>query len=223
MSAASVLGELGGSALARTAQSEGLSFIPPRLEERDVSPDSPAAIEHPHHSTEKPSAVFTTYAPPSPLALTAGEVDAILDAHAGSVEHLQDARAEAATIPWPEVPCHARLLEIVAAANAAWWRLDIELVTAYLLRYRPGDEHREHMDMHPGSMQRKFALSVQLSDSDDYDGGDLELRCWEELRTMPRLRGSVVAFPGWTPHRVTRLERGERWALVVWGWGRAVL
>lgn len=220
---ASVLAAFGGSALGRTAQSEGLSWIPPELPERDPAPGSPLAELEPHHSTEPASSSFTTYAPPSTLALDAGEVDDVLELHRHRVEpsrHPQ--RAAAVTIPWTELPCHERLEGIFMAANAAWWRLDVQVVTAYLLRYAPGARHLEHTDMHPGSMQRKLSLSVQLSGPDDYAGGDLELRCWGELHTMPRLRGSVVAFPGWTPHRVTTLDAGERWALVVWGWGPPV-
>lgn len=220
--AGSVLGAFGGSALARTAQTEGLSWIPPENPERDLTPGSPLAKIEPHHATEPASATFTTYAPPSSLALTADEVDAILERHRGSVTPTETDRADATTIPWEELDCHDRLMAIVNATNTAWWRLNITLVTGYLLRYGPGDAHREHVDMHPGSMQRKLSLSIQLSDSDDYAGGDLELRCWHGLMKMPRLRGSVVAFPGWTSHLVTPVESGERWALVVWAWGPPV-
>ena len=216
------LGAIGGSALGRTSQSEMWSWIPPGAPGRDINPESPANVVSPHHETEPPAAIFTCFSPPGRSTLRLDEVDEVLRAHAAAIEPRGPKRAAAATIPWPTLACHERLLAIVNDVNAAWWRLGLLTVTAYLLRYRAGDGHLEHTDMHPGSMQRKLSLSVQLSDSDDYTGGDLELRCWGDLLTMPRIRGSVIAFPGWTPHRVTPVERGERWVLVVWGWGRPV-
>jgi predicted 2-oxoglutarate/Fe(II)-dependent dioxygenase YbiX len=36
---------------------------------------------------------------------------------------------------------------------------------------------------------------------------------------MPRTRGTLVVFPGWTVHEVEPVTAGERWALIVNGWG----
>ena len=36
---------------------------------------------------------------------------------------------------------------------------------------------------------------------------------------MPRTRGTLMAFPGWTVHEVEPVASGERWALIVNGWG----
>ncbi len=36
---------------------------------------------------------------------------------------------------------------------------------------------------------------------------------------MPRDRGTLVAFPGWTVHEVTPVTAGERWSPCVNGWG----
>jgi PKHD-type hydroxylase len=73
--------------------------------------------------------------------------------------------------------------------------------------------------LHPGAACRKFAGSVQLSDSEDYDGGDLVMHFAHHRVAMPRTRGTLVAFPGWTVHEVEPVTAGERWALVVNGWG----
>lgn len=222
VAAGSILEHFGGSSISRTAQSQMWSWIPPTSPERNVAPESPAAVLGGHHATEQPSALFTTYTPPHLLSLTGKEIDDVLAAHADTVKLRSPGHAAAAQIPWAELPGNDRIMAIVHTVNAVWWRLQLEVVTAELLSYGPGDFHLEHTDMHPGSMQRKVSLSIQLSESDDYTGGNLELRCWGEPCTMPRLRGAVIAFPGWTPHLVTPVEAGERWSLVVWGWGRPV-
>jgi hypothetical protein len=175
---------------------------------------------------ELPAAMFTTYAPPHPLALSPDDADHIIGKHGST---LRTATRAGNRAPLHEIPCddlrpdlRDHLTRTVDAANRSWWRLDLEVLTLSLARYPLHAMHREHQDMHPGSMQRKLALSIQLSDPADYDGGDLMLRCWHEEVRMPRHRGTVVAFPGWTSHRVTPVERGERWALIVWAWGRPV-
>ena len=59
-------------------------------------------------------------------------------------------------------------------------------------------------------------MSIQLSDSDDYEGGDLELMFREEPVKLDRTRGTLVAFPSFMLHRVTPVTRGTRWSLVAW-------
>jgi predicted 2-oxoglutarate/Fe(II)-dependent dioxygenase YbiX len=56
---------------------------------------------------------------------------------------------------------------------------------------------------------------VQPSDSDDYAGGALVVEFAHLCVLMPRDRGTLVAFPGWTVHAVEPVTHGERWALVV--------
>lgn len=67
--------------------------------------------------------------------------------------------------------------------------------------------------------KRKLSLSVQLSDPNDYEGGDLEF-----LNQLPytadfRQQGSVIVFPSFLAHRVTEVTRGTRWSLIAWVFG----
>ena len=58
-------------------------------------------------------------------------------------------------------------------------------------------------------------MSIQLSDGDDYEGGDFEMRG----STTPegqRDRGSVIIFPSYLVHRVTPVSAGTRRSLVTW-------
>lgn len=64
-------------------------------------------------------------------------------------------------------------------------------------------------------LPRKFSLSFQLSDPNDYDGGDLLIHDGNQKKT-PKYQGLAIAFPSWTLHSVTPVTRGVRRSLVVW-------
>jgi PKHD-type hydroxylase len=77
-----------------------------------------------------------------------------------------------------------------------------------------------HTDLGPSSPRRKLSVSVQLSSSADYDGGDLELMYGPVPTKQDRGRGSIIIFPSFMLHRVTPVTRGTRWSLVAWVLGR---
>ena len=59
------------------------------------------------------------------------------------------------------------------------------------------------MDMGIGpDTGRKISFTVQLSDPDDYEGGELELNTGKILKP-PNARGTVALFPAFIMHRVT--------------------
>ena len=73
-----------------------------------------------------------------------------------------------------------------------------------------------HTDFAGLAPQRKISISVQLSRSEDYDGGDLELMYGIQPQAMARARSAFIAFPSFMLHRVTPVTRGTRWSLVAW-------
>ena len=80
----------------------------------------------------------------------------------------------------------------------------------------PGQHYGWHTDSGMMTGQRKLSLTVQLSDPDDYEGGDLEL-CWgPEPMTASREQSMITVFPSWTMHRVTPVTKGTRYSLVAW-------
>ena len=64
--------------------------------------------------------------------------------------------------------------------------------------------------------QRKVSLTVQLTDGDDYEGGDLQLWRGNTRLNAPRGKGTVVIFPSYMMHRVTEVTKGTRESLVLW-------
>jgi PKHD-type hydroxylase len=68
---------------------------------------------------------------------------------------------------------------------------------------------------------RKLSFVVQLSDPDDYEGGNLQLL--DEAGNSyiaPRKRGTVILFDSRTMHRVLKVTKGTRKSLVGWTVGK---
>lgn len=66
-------------------------------------------------------------------------------------------------------------------------------------------------------MVRKLSFVLQLSNPDDYEGGNLQLLD-EAGRSYiaPRKRGTVILFDSRTQHRVLKVKKGTRKSLVGW-------
>jgi len=64
---------------------------------------------------------------------------------------------------------------------------------------------------------RKLSVVVQLSNPEDYEGGDLEVQPYgSEIFKVEKKRGYITFFPSWTLHQVTPVIRGNRQSLVAW-------
>lgn len=81
-----------------------------------------------------------------------------------------------------------------------------------------GDHYGWHVDRGSDTIApRKLSMVVQLSDPDEYEGGDLEFMIsGDRTDTARREQGLVYAFPSFLLHRVTPITRGTRRSLVVW-------
>lgn len=77
-----------------------------------------------------------------------------------------------------------------------------------------------HLDMGGGYFsRRKLSLVIQLSDENDYQGGELEIDIAsrnKELIIGPKKRGSMIFFPSYLKHRVKPVISGHRYSLVSW-------
>ena len=105
--------------------------------------------------------------------------------------------------------------------NGLNWRFEISGFNEHLqyTRYDAADKdfYGWHTD---GSVKgdgppRKLSLTIQLSDPNDYEGGDFQLH-GTKLSTVAKERGLTVCFPSYTLHQVTPVTKGVRKSLVVW-------
>lgn len=107
------------------------------------------------------------------------------------------------------------------AGQSNFERFGFDLLGFYqalqLAEYGPGDFFEWHMDFGAGPIShRKLSLTVQLSDPDSYEGGDLQFMINHKVTDAPRTRGTVIVFPSFVPHRVTPVTRGVRRSIVGW-------
>lgn len=66
-------------------------------------------------------------------------------------------------------------------------------------------------------MVRKLSFVLQLSDPDDYEGGNLQLLDeGGKSYIAPRKRGTIILFDSRTQHRVLKVRKGVRKSLVGW-------
>ena len=92
-----------------------------------------------------------------------------------------------------------------------------------LLQYKPGGRYDWHQDViWTETEQRKFTYIIQLSNSDEYIGGDFQFRDTNSI-DLSRFReqGSLVVFPSLMYHRITPLTQGSRYSIVGWVVGPA--
>ena len=89
---------------------------------------------------------------------------------------------------------------------------------AQISKYSVGQFYGEHRDFgtNDDSITRKLSLTVQLSDEDSYEGGDLIFYTGSDRDQAPRGRGSVIVFDSRLFHEITPVIKGTRYSLVKW-------
>ena len=90
------------------------------------------------------------------------------------------------------------------------------------------DNHGENIAILNGEYVRKLSFSIQLSDPEDYEGGELEFKVnnyssekrgdftLDETFFAPNKKGTIIIFDSRTQHRVCKVTKGVRKSLVGW-------
>lgn len=112
------------------------------------------------------------------------------------------------------------LYEYVKEANRHWgFRIHDRSEIQYTIYEGSKEGHYDwHQDVDwysPLAVQRKVSITVQLSDPDEYTGGDFEIQ-GTQMPDNYKYRGSVLAFPSYLSHRVLPITSGTRKSLVAW-------
>jgi PKHD-type hydroxylase len=113
-----------------------------------------------------------------------------------------------------------RIRDLSIEANNAIWKFNLHSIIdsiQYTEYYEGGGHYGWHTDIGPGSINhRKISITIQLSDPDEYEGGNLEMWSDGDFQTMPKQKGAAVLFPSFLLHRVTPVTKGTRKSLVLW-------
>jgi len=112
-----------------------------------------------------------------------------------------------------------KIISLVLDANKIW-AFDLHSIIddiQYTEYDGEGGHYDWHIDIGPDNIShRKISIVIQLSDENDYVGGDLELMTGNGHSVVPRGKGNVAIFPSFLLHRVTPLTSGNRKSLVLW-------
>lgn len=117
---------------------------------------------------------------------------------------------------------YEKLMQLTLEANFNHWKFDLshwkDAIQYTEYNGEEGGGYDWHLDVGPHPLShRKISITVQLSDPNDYEGGDLEI--WtggKEPLKAPKGKGAVVMFPSYLLHRITPVTKGVRKSLVLW-------
>jgi len=116
------------------------------------------------------------------------------------------------------------LWEYILEANNKTFHVDvINKSEIQYTEYRSdeGGKYDWHHDVNwngQDGLDRKLSISIQLSDKLDYKGGDFE---FEEINSSMDFKciGTIIIFPSYLRHRITKVTSGTRRSLVAWFYG----
>ncbi len=151
----------------------------------------------------------------------------VQSAKTGSEGETSDPTIRTSKVNWiPKEPnwewLYSKIVNLSAEANSALWKFDLHTANELIqyTEYHGADNghYTWHMDFGTDYMShRKISITIQLSESEEYEGGDLQL--WtggNEPMTAPRGKGVMVLFPSYMLHRVSPVTKGIRKSLVLW-------
>jgi len=119
----------------------------------------------------------------------------------------------------------SRLANVCSEMNERFFKFDVFGLAEGLqfTQYTaPNQFYKMHMDKLFMKNVRKLSIVVQLTDENEYEGGDLELILGADDDTvkMTRKKGKVIMFPSYIIHQVTPITKGQRHSLVGWITGK---
>ena len=114
----------------------------------------------------------------------------------------------------------SKLGHTIHQLNSKYYRFNLSVLDSIQYAFYDsefGGKYDWHHDYNEGlSPSRKLTVVVQLSNPEEYEGGELEL--FPDVQ-VPKKRGLVAMFPSYSYHRVTPIVSGQRKVLVGWIWG----
>ena len=122
------------------------------------------------------------------------------------------------------IPCNDQtiwLYDIIADCvkkiNSEHFRFDIDRIDEKIqyLKYESSNHKYDwHVDRWNGGHSRKFSVIIQLSNEEEYSGGDIELMFSRNPIKMSKKMGSLIIFPSYVLHRITEVTHGTRRSLL---------
>jgi PKHD-type hydroxylase len=100
------------------------------------------------------------------------------------------------------------------------WHIDAGIDTFYKPQKIVSSDNNISEDLNTirGEYVRKLSFSIQLSEPDEYSGGEVQFMSIDNTDTFfaPKQKGTIVIFDSRLLHRVRRVKSGLRKSLVGW-------
>ena len=118
---------------------------------------------------------------------------------------------------------YRKLTDVVVSLNDQFFKFDLHgfneglQFTEYVA---PCGKYDLHIDRAHNSVIRKLSIVVQLSDPENYEGGDFVIKMSSSDTPLNKNRGTLLAFPSYQLHGVTPITKGTRYSLVGWITGK---
>ena len=113
-----------------------------------------------------------------------------------------------------------RILDLAKQANSARFKFDVagflDVDAPMIMKYEKGGHYDWHVDTGNSVCHRKLSFTIQLSEDKDYVGGDVEFIGSKVDTKAFRQKGVCIIYPSFLPHRVSKVTKGTRHAIVGW-------
>lgn len=117
-----------------------------------------------------------------------------------------------------------RIAEVIARVNSINYQYELSGLYESIQLGIYAENEQGHYDWHIDSgndaTPRKLSMALLLSDPNEFEGGQLQLKIdSDEAINVDQRKGRAWFFPSHVLHRVTPVTKGVRRSLVVWAGG----
>ena len=116
-----------------------------------------------------------------------------------------------------------RVTDIILNLNDRFFKFDLFGLNEgfQFTNYKaPSGKYGKHVDRSINIPVRKLSISIQLTNPEEYEGGELCLYNDDKEEIMDKSQGTLILFPSYVLHEVMPVTKGERNSLVTWVTGK---
>ena len=116
-----------------------------------------------------------------------------------------------------------KVTDIVLNLNSRFFQFDLFGVNEgfqFTNYVAPSDKYGKHVDRAINIPVRKLSVSIQLTNPEEYEGGELKIFDGDKGIVMDKTQGTLIMFPSYVLHEVTPVTKGTRNSLVTWVTGK---
>ena len=115
---------------------------------------------------------------------------------------------------------YKKIQVIVNGVNNKMWNFDL-IGFGEDIQYGEYSAEQEghydwHLDISNDTNFRKISISIQLTDPEEYEGGELQFLKERKETNASKGKGTAILFPSYLMHRVKKVTKGIRKSLVIW-------